>query len=109
MRRGSQLSMISSDSRREVGQWTGSWWCNAARHGRASTVWAQLSTKDDRIELRVRDDGVGGQDVRPGMGMGGMQERAQAAGGQFRYSTAPNAGFETVLELPHAGVQAAAG
>jgi signal transduction histidine kinase len=82
---------------------------NAARHGRASTVWAQLSTKDDRIELRVRDDGVGGQDVRPGMGMGGMQERAQAAGGQFRYATAPNAGFETVLELPYAGVQAAAG
>ncbi len=76
---------------------------NAARHGRASTIWTSLSAKDGRTELRVRDDGIGAQRVRPGMGIGGMQERAQAAGGHFSYRTAPEGGFEAVLELPQAG------
>jgi len=75
---------------------------NAARHGRASTVWAHLTGAGDRTELRVKDDGIGAADVRPGMGIGGMQERAGAAGGRFSVSTAPNAGFEAVLELPAA-------
>lgn len=82
---------------------------NAARHGRASTVWAQLSRAGDRTELRVKDDGVGAENVRPGMGIGGMQERAQAAGGRFHVSTAPDAGFEAVLELPHANARAPVG
>lgn len=73
---------------------------NAARHGRASTIWATLSAKDGRTELRVRDDGIGAGQVRPGMGIGGMQERAQAAGGQFSYHTTQEGGFEAVLELP---------
>ena len=82
---------------------------NAARHGRASTVWAQLSRAGDRTELRVKDDGVGAESVRPGMGIGGMQERAQAAGGRFHVSTAPHAGFEAVLELPYASAPAPVG
>jgi signal transduction histidine kinase len=82
---------------------------NAARHGRASTVWAQLTDAGGRIELRVKDDGVGAESVRPGMGIGGMQERAQEAGGRFHMSTAPDAGFEAVLELPHANARAPVG
>ncbi len=73
---------------------------NAARHGRASAVWAHLQAGEGRIELRVRDDGVGAARVTPGMGIGGIQERAQAAGGRFSYRTRPGQGFETVLELP---------
>ncbi len=73
---------------------------NAARHGRASAVWAHLQAGEGRIELRVRDDGVGAARVTAGMGIGGMQERAQAAGGRFSYRTRPGQGFETVLELP---------
>ena len=73
---------------------------NAARHGRASAIWASLSAHDGRIELRIRDDGVGAAAVRPGLGLGGMQERAQAAQGRFSYRTAPEEGFEAVLMLP---------
>jgi len=73
---------------------------NAARHGRASAIWASLNAHDGRIELRIRDDGVGAAAVRPGLGLGGMQERAQAAQGRFSYRTAPEEGFEAVLMLP---------
>lgn len=82
---------------------------NAARHGRASTVWAALEAKDGRILLRVRDDGTGVKEVKPGTGIGGMQERAQAAGGRFSYRNAPEGGFEVFLELPRAGLAARTG
>ncbi len=81
---------------------------NAARHGRASAVWAHLQAGEGRIELRVRDDGVGAARVTPGMGIGGLQERAQATGGRFSYRTRPGQGFETVLELPLAAPSAIA-
>ena len=73
---------------------------NAARHGRASTIWAHLRAEHTGAQLRVRDDGVGARDVQPGMGIGGMQERARATGGHFSYITTPGEGFEAVLELP---------
>lgn len=73
---------------------------NAARHGRASNVWASLRPRDGHVELRVRDDGGGTQEVQPGMGLSGMQERAQSAGGRFFYDSAPRQGFEAVMELP---------
>lgn len=82
---------------------------NAARHGRASTVWATLEAKDGRILLRVRDDGIGVKEAQPGMGIGGMQERAQAAGGRFTYRNAAEGGFEVLLELPQSGLAAHTG
>lgn len=82
---------------------------NAARHGRASTVWAALEVQNGGIRLRVHDDGVGATVMEPGTGIGGMQERAQAAGGRFSYRNAPEGGFEVFLELPQAGLAARAG
>ncbi len=82
---------------------------NAARHGRASTVRATLEARDGGIRLRVHDDGVGAGVLEPGTGIGGMRERAQAAGGRFSYRNAPGGGFEVVLELPQAGLVARAG
>ncbi|MGQ0550726.1 MAG: sensor histidine kinase [Armatimonadota bacterium] len=82
---------------------------NSARHGRASTVWATLEGKDARALLRVRDDGIGVKDAQPGMGIGGMQERAQAAGGRFTYRNAAEGGFEVLLELPQSGLAAHTG
>lgn len=73
---------------------------NAARHGRASNVWASLRPLNGRVELRVRDDGAGAADVPPGMGLSGMAERAEASGGRFLYQSASGAGFESVMELP---------
>ncbi|MGH2452211.1 MAG: sensor histidine kinase [bacterium] len=73
---------------------------NAARHGRASNVWAALRPQNGRVELRVRDDGTGAAEVAPGMGLTGMAERAAAAGGRFSYRTSAGGGFEAVLDLP---------
>jgi len=81
---------------------------NTARHGRASAVWAHLQAGDGRIELRVRDDGVGADRITLGMGLSGIQERAAASGGRFSYRTRPGQGFETVLELPLAVASAVA-
>lgn len=73
---------------------------NAARHGRASNVWATLRERDGRVELHVHDDGFGAQEVQPGMGLGGMQERARNAGGSLSYGQPAQGGFEVVLALP---------
>ncbi len=73
---------------------------NAARHGRASNVWASLRPLNGRIELRVRDDGTGAAEVAPGMGLSGMAERAEASGGRLLYHSAAGGGFESVMELP---------
>jgi len=73
---------------------------NAARHGRASSVWAHLRVENTRVELRVRDDGVGAAQLTVGMGISGIQERATAAGGEFSFHTRAGHGFEATLQLP---------
>jgi signal transduction histidine kinase len=73
---------------------------NAARHGRASNVWATLRRFDGHVELRVRDDGAGAVDVTRGMGLTGMTERAEASGGRFFYHSSADGGFESIMELP---------
>ncbi|HEV8339514.1 MAG TPA: sensor histidine kinase [bacterium] len=73
---------------------------NAARHGRASNVWASLRPLNGRVELRVRDDGAGAAELTAGMGLSGMAERAEASGGRFLFRSSAGAGFESVMELP---------
>ena len=54
------------------------------------------------LELRVEDDGDGfdpGQAT--GLGLVGMRERAQAAGGTLKMRTAPGAGTVVELRLPY--------
>ena len=75
---------------------------NVGRHAGATAVAVELEVADDRLELRVRDDGAGFDPVsvsrngsdNPGAGLGlsGMAERARLAGGELDVRSAPGGG-----------------
>lgn len=69
---------------------------NVARHSQASWVEISLVSEDDRLLLRVQDDGVGFDkseaSQKQSLGLLGMQERAKLAGAELAIESAPNKG-----------------
>ena len=86
---------------------------NAVKHAAASRIDVDLLRKDDRIVLRVRDDGRGitaaagapAHRGRVGVGLGGMVERAAALGGTVQVAARPEGGTEVLAEFPAAAVR----
>jgi signal transduction histidine kinase len=77
---------------------------NVARHARASQVDVTLTAEGGAFEVSVRDDGVG-FDVerqRNGLGLVGMGERADFAGGRLDIESAPGAGTTLRARFPRA-------
>jgi signal transduction histidine kinase len=72
---------------------------NVTRHANAKRLWLELEGIGDRVQLCIRDDGVGfdpmaGADlVRKGhFGLVAMRERVELAGGRFQLESSPGAG-----------------
>ncbi|MGY0006385.1 sensor histidine kinase [Micromonospora sp. I033] len=61
---------------------------NTAKHARATQVTIEIETRDAGIEMRVRDDGVGGADPQ-GSGLQGLARRVTALDGQFDLHSPP--------------------
>ena len=82
---------------------------NVARHAQARTVEIALSTRGDRVELEVRDDGRGfdteGQ-PESAHGLTGMRYRVEAAGGELSIDAAPGRGTRIRAWLPAAPASA---
>ena len=77
---------------------------NVARHSRASRVSVTLENSGTDLLLEVRDDGVGisrsaATNTRS-IGLTGMRERAQLAGGRLAISGAPGAGTLVRAQVP---------
>ena len=95
---------------------------NVARHAQASQVSVGISRAEDRLNLTVRDNGVGiatghgggparaaaqaaprstaQSAARPGNGLRGMAERVAEAGGRFDVATAPGMGTALTMSFP---------
>ncbi len=80
---------------------------NVARHAKAKTVAVRLSQHGDRLRLVVEDDGMGvdltrrnGDGRRKGLGLIGMNERAQLLGGSLKVMSSPGCGMRVEAELP---------
>jgi signal transduction histidine kinase len=75
---------------------------NVARHARARHVEITLTTHDAVLELTIRDDGVGFnvERRRTGLGLVGMDERAELAGGCLDIEAAPGAGTTVRASFP---------
>jgi signal transduction histidine kinase len=58
---------------------------NIAKHSKASLVSLSLKKKDDRIALAIEGNGIGFdlQNIKKGLGLGSMRERAEFSGGSF--------------------------
>ena len=81
---------------------------NVARHSEASEVWITFRFDERQAELEIRDNGKGFkvpkqwlQLAREGhLGMVGMHERVEAAGGTVVINTAPNHGTQVKVTVP---------
>src|SRR6202011_1286983 len=73
---------------------------NAAKHAQASRIEISLGTRDGRVLLSIRDDGVGGAEAARGSGLLGLTDRVEALGGAIRIRSQPGAGTHITAELP---------
>ncbi len=76
---------------------------NVARHADATVVGVRLVIGDDRITLRVADNGRGFDVASPpagGYGMTSMRERAALIGGRLRVASAAETGTLVILTAP---------
>jgi signal transduction histidine kinase len=81
---------------------------NAIRHADARDLRVRLERRDDRLALRIHDDGRGfdvdvrleGAAASGHLGVVGMRERVRAHGGGFRLVSRPGAGTTIEVELP---------
>ncbi|MFE9207125.1 sensor histidine kinase [Micromonospora sp. NPDC007230] len=72
---------------------------NATKHARATLITIEIEARGTRIEMHVRDDGVGGADPH-GSGLQGLARRVTALDGQFDLQS-PAGGPTTIrAELP---------
>jgi signal transduction histidine kinase len=72
---------------------------NVAKHSGASRAWVTGMIADGRLELQVRDDGVGGARSE-GYGLLGMQDRLAALDGRLRLESPPGGGTRIDAEIP---------
>lgn len=76
---------------------------NVARHARAGRVRIGLSGTNGTIRAVVADDGIGfrpGGTHHQGLGLIGMRERLERAGGSLRLRSRPGRGTRLLAELP---------
>jgi len=81
---------------------------NASRHSGASRVVLTVAADSERIELEVRDDGVGFDPARRAValedghiGLASSERRVQAVGGELVVESAPGRGTTVRARLPH--------
>jgi signal transduction histidine kinase len=82
---------------------------NAVKHGDPSTIWLSVRQLDGRIQVTVRDDGVG-FDPAPavtgggvGLGLRSMRERVGELGGDLVVESEPGTGTTLSVEVPASG------
>jgi two-component system NarL family sensor kinase len=75
---------------------------NVRRHAKAKNVWLEASRRRGNVILTVRDDGIGFQNTKLGLGIEGMQERAGSIGGKISVRRRTPGGTEVRAALPAA-------
>ncbi len=75
---------------------------NAIRHSRAQTIRVSLKTEANNMVLSVEDDGQGFDSrlIQPGLGLAGMQTRANAVRAQFVIAKSKMGGAAIQLHWP---------
>lgn len=77
---------------------------NALKYAQVDTVKVSLTEKDDVLRLAVEDEGtgfkLGDEPSGTGLGLFGMQERAELVGGTFNVDSGIGRGTRILLQVP---------
>jgi signal transduction histidine kinase len=76
---------------------------NLSKHAKATQVWISLAPRDGRVEVSVRDDGLGFDTRRvptSAFGLLGMRFRVEAENGTLALQSAPGQGTTVSVVLP---------
>jgi PAS domain S-box-containing protein len=76
---------------------------NAIRHGKAARIWIYLGWKENKLTLRVRDNGSGFSQkraFRQGIGIHSMRYRAKVIGASLNFDSKPSAGTTMTCVYP---------
>ncbi len=74
---------------------------NVARHAHATRTEIAIHTHGSRLHVQVTDDGKGlASDVRPGVGIRSMHERARYMDANLTLCSTPGNGLKLMLDLP---------
>ena len=73
---------------------------NCLKYAKATQMDVVLRFKEEQIELLIADDGVGCDVIVENNGLKGIRERILNAGGSVRFSSEPQEGFLTRVQVP---------
>jgi len=73
---------------------------NVARHSRAGSATVEVTARDDRLRLKVIDDGIGGAQAGAGSGLSGLGDRVRAVDGRLRVSSPKGGPTVVTVSLP---------
>jgi PAS domain S-box-containing protein len=73
---------------------------NTAKHAYASEVAVCAESTVDRLDLSIRDDGIGGADFAEGSGLIGLKDRVAALGGELSITSPAGTGTAVVVTIP---------
>ena len=72
---------------------------NCLRHAGPASVLVSVSHEEDRLVVRVLDDGIGGRRREGGHGLVAMRERVALLGGRLQVGPRDGAGWGVEAEL----------
>ena len=97
---GLQENEVSAPLKTAIYRLTQEAFNNIAKHSKADLIHLSLQTMEGRIELIIKDNGIGfgseeilsSEKPKKGLGLTSMRERAELSGGTFAIETTPGAG-----------------
>jgi signal transduction histidine kinase len=73
---------------------------NVVKYAAASRVRVAVAADEQRVTLRVEDDGIGGAALDAGSGLRGLADRVEALGGALSVDSPAGAGTRLAAEIP---------
>jgi len=73
---------------------------NAQKYSQASVIQVRAHAGPDSLRIDVFDDGRGGAAERPGSGLEGLRDRAEAMGGSMALESRDGSGTRITVAIP---------
>jgi signal transduction histidine kinase/ligand-binding sensor domain-containing protein len=99
-------TLLSEEAEVNVFRIVQEWLSNVARHSQASAAVVSLRREDQRLRLRIQDDGAGFSRAqitlggRLGIGLRSIAERVQMLGGTYDIRSTPGEGTSLTIDMP---------